>query len=118
MGNYIILYMTAITGLEVSVIKNLIIHRMKKIDFRKIEVKNIEGKKSTLDLSKELGNAIYQKTADLGELELARSIYKDGEVEITAGQAAILNRYICESFLAFVQEAVCPILDWIINPKK
>jgi hypothetical protein len=69
--------MTAITGLEVTVIKNSIIHRMKKIDFRKIEVKNIEGKKSALDLSKELGNAIYQKTADLGELELARKIVKN-----------------------------------------
>ena len=89
-----------------------------KFDFRKIEVKNIEGKKSTLDLSKELGNAIYQKTADLGELELARSIYKDGEIEVDAGQAAILNRYIREGFLAFVQESVCPVLDEIINPKK
>lgn len=91
---------------------------MTKIDFRKIEVKNIEGKKSTLDLSKELGNTIYQKTADLGELELARTIYKDGEIEIDASQAAILNKYVREGFLAFVQESVCPVLNEIINPKK
>ncbi|WP_071146158.1 hypothetical protein [Bacteroides ihuae] len=91
---------------------------MTKIDFRKIEVKNIEGKKSTVDISKELGNQIYQKTSDLGELELARTIYKDGEIEVDAGHAAILNRYIREGFLAFVQESVCPILDEIINPKK
>ncbi len=91
---------------------------MTKIDFRKIEVKNIEGKESTLDLSKELGNQIYRKTADLGELELARNIYKDGEIEVDASQAAILDRYIREGFLAFVQESVCPLFDEIINPKK
>lgn len=32
-----------------------------KIDFRKIEVTDIEGNKSTFDISKELGNTIYQK---------------------------------------------------------
>jgi hypothetical protein len=89
-----------------------------KIDFRKIKVVNIEGVKSFVDISKELGNQVYQKTSDLGELELARSIYKDGDIEVDAGQAAILNRYIREGFLAFVQEAVCPLLDEIINPKK
>ncbi|WP_319505135.1 hypothetical protein [Bacteroides graminisolvens] len=89
-----------------------------KFDFRKIKVKDIEGKESSLDISKELGNSIYRNTADLGELELARNIYKDGEVEINAEQAAILNKYVREGFLAFVQEALCPVLDEIINLKK
>lgn len=89
-----------------------------KIDFRKIKVKDIEGKESSLDISKELGNSIYRNTADLGELELARNIYKDGEVEINVEQAAILNKYVREGFLAFVQEALCPVLDEIINLKK
>lgn len=89
-----------------------------KIDFRKIEVKNIEGNKSTVDISKELGNSIYKNTADLGELELARSIYKDGEIEVEAEQAVIIDKYVRTSFLAFVQEAVCPVLDEIINSKK
>nr|WP_321479977.1 hypothetical protein [uncultured Bacteroides sp.] len=53
---------------------------------------DLEGKKSTLDLSKELGNQIYRKTADLGELELETTIYKDGEIEVDASQAAILNK--------------------------
>lgn len=47
-----------------------------RIDFRTIEVTDIEGNKSTVDISKALGNAMYQKTADLGELELAQNIYK------------------------------------------
>ena len=33
-----------------------------KIDFRTIEVTDIEGNKSTLDVSKELGNTIYTIT--------------------------------------------------------
>ena len=37
-----------------------------KIDFRKIEVKDIEGNNSTVDIAKELGNAIYNNTTDLG----------------------------------------------------
>lgn len=89
-----------------------------KIDFRKIQVQDIEGNNSTLDVSKELGNAIYGKTADIGELELARDIYKNGEVNVEATTAAIIVKYVREGFLAFVQEAVCPLMENIINPKK
>ena len=45
-----------------------------KIDFRNIQVKDIEGNNSTLDISKELGNAIYGKTDDIGEIELESDI--------------------------------------------
>ena len=89
-----------------------------KVDFRNIKVKDIEGNNSTLDVSKELGNAIYGKTADIGELELARDIYKNGEIDVEATTAAIIVKYVREGFLAFVQEAVCPLLENIINPKK
>ena len=74
-----------------------------KIDFRKIQVKDIEGNNSTVDIAKMLGNAIYQKTADLGELELAREIYKNGEVELTQEQVECIKSYLiitvlCKSF--------------------
>ena len=51
-----------------------------KIDFRNIEVTDLEGNKSTSDVSKELGNIIYNNTTDLGELEFAQEVYKHGEV--------------------------------------
>ena len=51
-----------------------------KIDFRNIQVKDIEGNNSTVDIAKMLGNAIYQRTADLCELELAQDSDKNGEV--------------------------------------
>ena len=74
-----------------------------KIDFRKIQVKDIEGKENSLDISKMLGNAIYQKTSDLGELELAQNIYKNGEVELSPEQ---IKGYVKTNFVAFVQVAV------------
>lgn len=89
-----------------------------KIDFRKIEVKGIDGVVTPFDLSKELGNDIYGKTADIGELELARELYLKGEIEVDAAKAITLNKYITEGYKAFVQEAVSPVLDDIINPKK
>lgn len=91
---------------------------MKKIDFKKVEVTDIEGNKTALDISKELGNQIYKKTGDLGELELAREIYKNGEVEIDEAQATALSRYIKEGFLAFVQEPLCKKLDNLFTTKK
>ena len=63
-----------------------------KIDFREIQVKDIEGNNSTVDIAKMLGNAIYQKTADLGELELAQNIYKSGEVEVSPEQAESIKK--------------------------
>lgn len=82
-----------------------------RVDFRKLEVEDIEGNKSTVDISKMLGNAIYQKTADLGELELAQAIYKSGEVELSPEQAANIKGYVNTGFVAFVQIAVNKALD-------
>ena len=82
-----------------------------KIDFREIQVKDIEGNNSTVDIAKMLGNVIYQKTADLGELELAREIYKNGEVELTQEQVECVKSYVKTGFVAFVQEAVIAMLE-------
>ncbi|MEB3372554.1 hypothetical protein SFC43_00575 [Bacteroides sp. CR5/BHMF/2] len=41
-----------------------------------------------------LGNTIYQKTADLGELELAQQIYKNGEVDLLPEQAERIKEYV------------------------
>lgn len=77
-----------------------------KIDFRNIQVKDIEGNNSTVDIAKMLGNTIYQKTADLGELELAQTIYKNGEVELSQEQAERIKEYVRTNFVAVVQIAV------------
>ena len=51
---------------------------MKKVDFRKIEIENIEGAKEAVDL---IGNALFTHRLR-GVHELGRSIWKEGEVEL------------------------------------
>lgn len=91
---------------------------MKKIDFRKILVEDVTGKNSTLDISKELGNAIYKNTPDLGELDFAQELYKKGEVDVDENKAAIIRQYMdVAQFFAFVKAGVNKELD-SINAKK
>lgn len=82
-----------------------------RVDFRKVTTTALDGTEQEWDISKELGNTIYQKTADLGELELARRIYLDGEVDLTGEQVEVVRRYVREGFKAFVQEGVEKLLN-------
>ena len=86
-----------------------------KINFRKITVTGVDRASKEHDVSKELANCIYGITQDVGELELSRELFVDGEIEVDATKAVILNKYIRKDFKAFIAEAVCPILDNIIN---
>ena len=88
-----------------------------KIDFRKIEVTDLEGNKSTFDVSKELGNTIYN-TTDLGELEFAQEAYKHGEVEVDSEKAEIVRKYMeVGRFFARIKKGVFDLLDSINNEK-
>jgi len=84
-----------------------------KIDFRNIQVKDIEGNNSTIDISKILGNVIYQKTTDLGELDLAQNIYKNGEIEVSREQAECIRKYVSTNFVAYVQLTINELLSKI-----
>lgn len=53
------------------------------INFRQVEITDLKGEKMRFDVSKSLGNHIYQTTSDLGMLEVAQSIYKTGNVELS-----------------------------------
>lgn len=80
---------------------------MKTVDFKSVKYYDIEGNTSTVDVSKELGNQIFKKTTDIGELDLARAIYHKGEVELTKEQAAIIAEYVRNGFVAFVHVPLC-----------
>ena len=86
---------------------------MKRIDFRKIEVSDIEGKKIILDVSKTLGNVIYNNTPDLGELDFAQELYKKGEVEVDEEKAEIIRRYVEGNFFAYVKKGIDKALDGV-----
>lgn len=64
------------------------------IDFRKIEIENIDGSIEAADLSKTLGNAMYVHCQTHEAWELSRKIWKDGEVELSAEEKQILHKMI------------------------
>ena len=88
-----------------------------KIDFSKLTIQDIEGKDVIIDISKELGNIIFQQTQDLGELDLAKDIYKNGEVDLTSDQAQVVKTYADKSFKAFILVVLDPMLSAIIDQK-
>lgn len=70
-----------------------------KIDFRKIKCTNIEGGVRELDISKTLGNKIYNETGDL-----AQRVYKHGEVELAEEDVKTVRKYLKQCFKAFIQK--------------
>lgn len=91
---------------------------MRKFNFAKVTVRDITGESFDLDISKELANQIYRATPDLGELELARDMYKNGEIEIkTPQEAAMIIQYVEKGMVAFVKESVIPSLSNLFSNK-
>lgn len=67
---------------------------MKKVDFRQIDVKNIDGGIEKADVSKQLGNVMYMQGQNIEECELGKAIYHNGEVELTQQQEDTVRRFI------------------------
>lgn len=78
---------------------------MKKVDFRKVEIEDIEGAKEAVDLSKIIGNALFTQARSFEVLELGRSIWKDGEVELKDEDVKILEEYIPQLFPTYIIRA-------------
>ena len=66
---------------------------MKKVDFRKIRVRNIEGEEEVADISKTLGNILYMNGQDIEDCELGKAIYHDGEVELNEKAVETVKRF-------------------------
>ena len=85
-----------------------------KINFKKIEVIDLDGEKAYFDLSKSFGNFLYQNTGDLGMLEVAQNIYKKGEIEIddkARGEMLVILKHPRCSFLAVVKKSLIDLLE-------
>lgn len=82
-----------------------------KIDFSRVQVKDIEGRLVTVDLSRELGNMMYCGAKDIAVADLGHEIYHRKEVELTPVQAKIVRTYVEKGFTAIVQRDLLPLLD-------
>ena len=67
---------------------------MKKVDFRSIGIKNIEGQIETADVSKQLGNQMYMQGQNIEECELGRDIYHKGIVELDGKKEDMVRRFV------------------------
>ena len=66
---------------------------MKKVDFSKIVLKDIEGRELTADFQKQLGNQLYMQGRDIEECELGKKLYfADGEAELSEKECAIVKK--------------------------
>ena len=83
---------------------------MKKVDFCKIGVKNINGGFDTVDVSKQLGNLMYMQGQNIEECELGKAIYHNGEVELTNQQEDTVRRFI-KPWAFVIRSAIEEILN-------
>ena len=67
---------------------------MKKVDFRKITLKNVEGEEMSVDFSKQLGNQMYMQGQNIEECELGKRMYFDGEVELSEKDIEVVKRFV------------------------
>ena len=76
-----------------------------KVDFKKVEIEAINGEREVVDLSKVLGNALYSNGKTLEVVELARAIWKDGEIEVKAEDRKILEEQIPQLFPTYIVQS-------------
>lgn len=89
-----------------------------KIDFKNIVVTDIDGSQESVDISKELGKILYRSAISMNALDLAKSIYNDGEVEVDKTSAEAIKQIVSSGFLAMIQTAIIPKLEEIIDSEK
>ena len=65
----------------------------KKVDFRQLMLKDIEGNELPVDISKNLGNMMYMQGQTIDECELGRDIYHKGEVELKEKDIDVVKRF-------------------------
>ena len=81
-----------------------------KIDFSKIQVKDIEGNEVTLDVSQELGNMMYLNARDIAVADLGHEIYHKKEVELNDDKAKAVAEFVENGFKAFVKREILAML--------
>ena len=80
--------------------------------FTEVKVKDLEGRELGFDISKNFGNLIYQRTGDLGMLDVAQKIYKAEDVELTDEQKKHLIELLKDSpFVAMLKKQLIEMLS-------
>ena len=70
---------------------------MIKVDFSKIQLKDINGETVKIDFRKELGTQLYMQGQSMEESMLGQRIYaaqKDAPMELTVEEASIVSKWV------------------------
>lgn len=84
---------------------------MKRIDFSAISIVGIDGESVNIDISRQLGNALYYSSRDYAMSELGADIYKNKVVELDEKQAAAVVNVVKSTFSYVVSRAVANLLS-------
>lgn len=83
---------------------------MKKVNFKEIVIKDIEGREQKVDVSQLLGNQLYMEGANIEECELGKRIYfAKEEVELTDAEAETL-RVFTQRYSYVIRTAIADML--------
>ena len=87
---------------------------MKKVDFSKVVLKDIEGRELTADFRQQLGNQLYMQGRNIEECELGKKIYfADGEVELSEKECQMVIQA-TQGYSYVAREAI----NVMLNDKK
>ena len=82
----------------------------KKVDFRQLMLKDIEGHEVPTDISKPLGNMMYMQGQTIDECELGRDIYHQGEVELKEKDIETVKRF-ANNFSFIMRQTIIDALE-------
>lgn len=80
------------------------------MNLKNLQIEMIDGSFIEKDVSKEIANLVYQNATDIGMLDIAMTLYKTGEVEMTEKQKQIFKDIVDQNIKAFVKKAIFKVL--------
>lgn len=84
--------------------------KTKTVDLSKLKVTLLNGETQEFDIAKDLAQAIFNNTQQIGEHAFAVDLYKNPIVELTDENRQIISQYAQSHYKAFVQVAVNELL--------
>lgn len=81
---------------------------MKKINFNAIEVKNIDGTTSELNIKRDFANALYVNSKNIEGNALGLKIFNtEGEVELNEDEEKIVKEYVTQFYPSYlIQQSI------------
>lgn len=80
------------------------------INLTALQITLLDGSTETIDLSKDMAQAIFQNTSDIREHQQSLNLYEKGEINNTKENREMIISY-SSHFKAFVQVAINKLLN-------